>query len=261
MNVLVIDVGGTNVKMLATGQTRRRKFSSGPGLTPERMVKEVKAVTKDWDYEVVSIGYPGPVAAGRPAVEPRNLAKGWIEFDFARAFGRPVRIINDAAMQALGSYKGGKLLFLGLGTGLGSAAVVNGKVRAFELGSLPYKRGTYEDYVNRQRLQRRGRKRWSKDVAEVVGHMIRALRPDDVVLGGGNAKKLTQLPKGCRLGSNANAFTGGFRMWEQPEKKKASDRNRSPLQQNKRSRPEGKEPAREIPSSITARRVKPRLAA
>jgi len=246
MHVLVIDVGGTNVKVLTTGQTQRRKFPSGPELTPERMVEKVKATTKDWDYDVVSIGYPGPVDAGRPVAEPRNLAKGWIGFDFARAFGRPVQVINDAAMQALGSYKGGKMLFLGLGTGLGSCAVVNGKVGPFELGSLPYKKGTYEDYVSRRRLERRGRKKWNQDVAEVVAHMIHALRPDDVVLGGGNAKKLTQLPKGCRLGSNANAFSGGFRMWEDTEKNKAQSRNRVRSQKAKRRRPEEKKPAQKI---------------
>jgi len=240
MHVLVIDVGGTNVKVLATGQRQRRKFPSGPELTPEGMVEKVKATTKDWDYDVVSIGYPGPVDTGRPVAEPRNLAKGWIGFDFVRAFGCPVKVINDAAMQALGSYQGGKMLFLGLGTGLGSSAVVNGKVGPFELGSLPYKKGTYEDYVSRRRLEHRGRKKWSQDVAEVVAHMIHALRPDDVVLGGGNAKKLTQLPKGCRLGSNLNAFIGGFRMWEEPAKNKAQNRNRVRWQKEESRRQEKK---------------------
>lgn len=217
--MLVIDVGGTNVKVRATGQAGRRKFPSGRELTPERMVAEVKAITKDWDYDVVSLGYPGPVDHGHPVAEPRNLGKGWVGFDFERAFGRPVRIMNDAAMQALGSYKEGKMLFLGLGTGLGSSIVVHGKVRALELGAFPYRKKTLEDYVSRERLNSRGAKKWSKDVAVVVAHLMHALRPDDVVLGGGNAKKLTDLPKGCRLGSNANAFIGGFRMWEEAEEK------------------------------------------
>jgi polyphosphate glucokinase len=191
------------------------------------MVSEVRTTAKDWNYDVVSIGYPGPVRKGRPVAEPRNLAKGWVGFDFERAFGCPVRIINDAAMQALGSYKKGKMLFLGLGTGLGSCAVVNGEVGPLELAHLPYKKGTYEDYVGRRRLEQRGRKKWSKDVAAVVAHLTNALQPDDVVLGGGNAKKLTELPKGCRLGSNANAFLGGFRMWAAPEKTRLEKPNRA----------------------------------
>jgi polyphosphate glucokinase len=215
--VLVIDVGGTNVKVLATGQTARRRFPSGREMTPERMVAEVKAITKDWDFDVVSLGYPGPVKHGHPVSEPRNLGKGWVGFDFEGALKRPVRIMNDAAMQALGSYKHGKMLFLGLGTGLGSSIVVHGTVRGLELGTFPYRKKTIEDYVSRERLKSRGAKKWSKDVAVVVAHMIKALHPDDVVLGGGNARKLTQIPKGCRLGSNANAFVGGFRMWEEAE--------------------------------------------
>lgn len=225
MKVLVIDIGGTNVKAIVTGQTERRKFPSGPDMNPKRMVKEIKAITKDWDYDVVSIGYPGPVHEGRVIAEPRNLAKGWVGFDFERAFGRPIRTLNDAAMQALGSYETGKMLFLGLGTGLGSCAVVDRKVSPLELAHLPYKKGTYEDYVGRRRLETRGRKKWSKDVAEVVAYLTTALQPDEVVLGGGNARKLTALPKGCRLGDNANAFLGGFRMWEEPKKAK---RNRVP---------------------------------
>ena len=215
--VLVIDVGGTNVKVLATGQTARRRFPSGREMTPERMVAELKAVTKDWDFDVVSLGYPGPVKHGLPVSEPRNLGKGWVSFDFEEALECPVRIMNDAAMQALGSYKHGKMLFLGLGTGLGSSIVVHGTVRGLELGTFPYRKKTIEDYVSRERLKSRGAKKWSKDVAVVVAHMINALHPDDVVLGGGNARKLTQIPKGCRLGSNANAFIGGFRMWEEAE--------------------------------------------
>ncbi len=167
--------------------------------------------------------------AGRPIAEPHNLAKGWVDFDFERAFGCPVRVINDAAMQALGSYKKGKMLFLGLGTGLGSCAVVNGKVGPLELAHLPYRKGTYEDYVGRRRLEQRGSKKWRKDVTEVVAHLTKALRPDDVVLGGGNAKKPKELPKGCRLGSNANAFLGGFRMWEDSEGNQIRKPKRSPM--------------------------------
>jgi predicted NBD/HSP70 family sugar kinase len=213
-------VGGTNVKVLATGQTERRKFPSGREMTPERMVAEIRAITKDWDYDVVSLGYPGPVKKGHPVSEPRNLGKGWVGFDFERALERPVRIMNDAAMQALGSYKQhGKMLFLGLGTGLGSSIVVRGTVRALELGTFPYRKKTIEHCVSRERLKSRGAKKWSKDVAVVVAHMINALHPDDVVLGGGNARKLTKIPKACRLGSNANAFMGGFRMWEQAQER------------------------------------------
>ncbi len=213
MNILSIDVGGTNLKILATGQ-ERRKVPSGRTMTARRMVSAVKKLAKGFDYDVISMGYPGVVLEGRPAVEPRNLGAGWVGFDFERAFGCPVKIINDAAMQALGSYRMGKMLFLGLGTGLGSCAVVNGKVGPLELAHLPYKDGTYEDYVGRRRLQQRGRKKWSKDVSEALSHLIRALQPDEVVIGGGNAKKLTGLPKGCRLGDNADAFLGGFRLWE-----------------------------------------------
>ncbi len=224
MNVLVIDIGGTNIKALATGQKERRRFPSGSEMTPERMVSEIKAITKDWSYDAVSIGYPGRVLEGQIVSEPKNLAKGWVGFDFERAFKRPIRILNDAAMQALGSFKRGKMLFLGLGTGLGSCAVVNGKVGPLELAHLPYKKGTYEDYVGRRRLESRGRKKWNKDVAEVVGHLTKALQPDDVVLGGGNARRLKVIPQGCRLGSNANAFVGGFRMWNEDEKRKTSKR-------------------------------------
>jgi len=227
MNVLAIDVGGTNLKILATGQDERRKVPSGPNMTANRMVAEARKLAKDLKYDVVSIGYPGLVHEGRPIAEPRNLGAGWVDFDFEKAFGCPVKIINDAAMQALGSYHNGKMLFLGLGTGLGSCAVVNGKVGALELAHLPYKKWTYEDYVGRRRLEQRGRKKWSKDVAEVVAHLVKALQPNDVVLGGGNAKKLTKLPKGCRLGSNANAFLGGFRLWEDGEESQPRKRKRS----------------------------------
>ncbi|MFT3878352.1 MAG: ROK family protein [Gemmatales bacterium] len=213
MNVLVIDVGGTHIKLLATGQTEPRKFPSGPTMTPEQMVAGVKEQTADWKYEGISIGYPGYVQHGKIMLEPHNLAHGWIGFDFAAAFGCPVRIINDAAMQALGSYEKGLMLFLGFGTGLGSALIADGVLIPAEFAHLAYKNGTYEDYVGLRGLERLGKKKWRKHVAIGVSRMIDALHPDDIVLGGGNAKKLKELPTGCRLGDNSHAFEGGFRLW------------------------------------------------
>jgi polyphosphate glucokinase len=225
MNVLVVDIGGTNVKILATGQAEPRKFPSGPTLTPKRMFAGVKTLAGDWKYDVVSIGYPGPILGGRPVSEPFNLGPGWVGFNFQAAFGRPVKVINDAAMQALGSYQRGKMLFLGLGTGLGSTMIVDGIVEPAELGHLPYKskRRTYEDYVGLRGLKRMGRKKWEQHVVELIERLIAALEPDDVVLGGGNVKQLKTLPAGCRAGDNANAFLGGFRLWE-----RAGDRKPSP---------------------------------
>jgi polyphosphate glucokinase len=216
MNVLAVDVGGTHIKILVTGQTEHREFISGPTMTPQRMVSGIKQVTKDWKYDVVSMGYPGPVMRNRPVADPHNLAPGWMGFHFEKAFGHPLKMINDAAMQALGSYKGGKMLFLGLGTGLGSAMVVDGLVEPMELGHLPYKKATYEDYVGLRGLEKWGKKKWRKHVEDVVARLTAALLPDDVVLGGGNAKKLKELPVGCRVGDNTNAFLGGFRLWEEP---------------------------------------------
>jgi polyphosphate glucokinase len=211
--ILVIDVGGSSVKILVTGQTESRSFRSGPRLTPTQMVSGVKKLAADWTYDVISIGYPGPVLGGRPVAEPVNLGRGWVAFDFAQAFGRPAKVLNDAALQALGSYNGGKMLFLGLGTGLGTAMVANGVVAPMEFGHLPYKNGTYEDYVGRAGLERDGKKRWRRRVADVVERLRAALQPDDTVIGGGNVKKLKALPRGCRAGENANAFRGGFRLW------------------------------------------------
>lgn len=182
MNVLVIDVGGTHIKVLTTGQTNPREFPSGPSMTPKRMVLGVKKLTADWDYDAVSMGYPGPVLRNRPVAEPHNLAAGWVGFHFEQAFGRPLKITNDAVMQALGSYKGGKMLFLGLGTGLGSAMVVDGIVEPMELGHLPYKKATYEDYVGLRGIEKWGKKKWRGHVADVVARLIAALEPDDVVL-------------------------------------------------------------------------------
>jgi polyphosphate glucokinase len=222
MNVLVVDVGGTHVKILATGQKERRRFPSGPSLTAEQMVRGVTELAGEWKYDAVSIGYPGPVLHDRPVVEPHNLAPDWVGFDYRAAFGCPVKIINDAAMQALGSYNGGKMLFLGLGTGLGSAMVLDGTVEPMELGHLPYKKGTYEDYVGIRGLDGHGKKKWRQYVTDVVALLIAALEPDDVVLGGGNVKKLKELPPRCRAGDNANAFLGGFRLWEEKTRKPKS---------------------------------------
>jgi polyphosphate glucokinase len=215
MNILVVDVGGTHVKLFATGRPEPVKLDSGPGLTAERMAGAVRVATAGWEFDVVSIGYPGPVRNGHPAADPHNLGPGWVGFDYEAAFGRPVRIINDAAMQALGSYEGGRMLFLGLGTGLGSALVVEGIVQPLELAHLPYRRGyTFEEYVGVAGLERLGRRRWRRYVADVTERLAAALQADYVVLGGGNSKKLDDLPRGARLGANANAFAGGFRLWE-----------------------------------------------
>jgi len=217
MKVLVIDVGGTHVKLLATGKRTPRKFDSGPSLDPRAMVEGVKALTADWTYAAVSIGYPGLVVHGRIASEPRNLGEGWVGFDFGRAFARPVRVENDAAMQARGSYTGGRMLFLGLGTGLGSAMIVDGDLQPMELAHLPYRKGkTYEDYVGADGLERLGKRKWRARVADVIARLRAALEPDEVVVGGGNAKLLDPLPRGVRRGANANAFAGGFRMWDAP---------------------------------------------
>ena len=213
MNVLVIDVGGTHVKVLATGQDTHRKFDSGPALTPKRMINGVRKLVADWKYEAISVGYPGPVIRNRPVSEPWNLGKGWAGFNFEAAFKCPVKVVNDAAMQALGSYKSGKMLFLGLGTGLGSAMIVDGIIEPMELGHLPYKKATFEDYVGIRGLKKYGKKKWQSLVADVVKQLVAALRPDDVVLGGGNVHNLKKLPPGCRAGDNDNAFVGGFRLW------------------------------------------------
>jgi polyphosphate glucokinase len=215
MKILVIDVGGTNVKILATGQQEIRKIPSGQNMTATQMVQEVLQAAHDWEFDTVSIGYPGPVINGSPALEPKNLGPGWVEFDFGAHFKRPVRVINDAAMQALGSYEGGRMLFLGLGTGLGSALIIERVVAPLELAHLPYKKGrTFEDYVGIRGYKRLGKKKWQTAVEDVVARLQGALIADYVVLGGGNSKKLQRLPPGARLGDNQNAFTGGHRMWE-----------------------------------------------
>lgn len=217
-NILVVDVGGTHVKVLATGQRDRREFDSGPTLTPRRMVSKILNLVADWNYDAVSIGYPGPVVRNRPISEPWNLGEGWIGFDFNSTFKRPVRVINDAAMQALGGYRRGKMLFLGLGTGLGSAMILDGVIEPMELAHQPYKKATFEDYVGQRGLEKYGKKKWRRFVADIVKRLVNALEPDEVLLGGGNVHKLKKLPPGCRAGDNANAFKGGFRLWYSAQK-------------------------------------------
>src|SRR5438876_1064642 len=217
MRVLVVDVGGTRVKVLATGEKAPREFASGPTLTAEQMVAGVRTAAAGWKYDAVSIGYPGPVLHGRPVADPHNAGPGWVGFDYRTAFGCPLKLANDAALQARGSYQGGKMLFLGLGTGLGSTLIVEGIVEPMELGHLPYRDGTFETYVGLRGLEKHGLTQWRRDVADVVRRLIAALEPEDVVLGGGNVHQLDELPPGCRVGDNANAFLGGFRLWEESQ--------------------------------------------
>jgi polyphosphate glucokinase len=216
-NILVIDVGGTNIKLADCEHTTLPiRIPSGPAMTAQRMVTAVKRATAGWKYKRVSIGYPGPVMRGRPLAEPHNLGRGWIKFDFAKAFECPVRIVNDAAMQALGSYQGGRMLFLGLGTGLGSALIFDGVLEPMELAHLPYRKGrTYEDYVGARGLERLGKARWLLHVKAVIDQLRGALEAEYVVVGGGNSKLLRELPDGVRLGANTNAFTGGLRLWNE----------------------------------------------
>lgn len=219
MKILVVDVGGNNVKLLVSGQKAPRKVPSGPTLTAARMAATVKKAMDGSRYDVVTIGFPGPVKGGRPAAEPVNLGRGWVRFDYARAFGKPVRVINDAVMQALGSYRGGRMLFLGLGTGLGAALVIEGLVQPLEIAHLPYRSGnTYEDFLGKRGLDRMGKKRWRRLVAEIVPRLHHAFQVDEVVLGGGNVKQLKALPPETRLGANVNAFTGGLRLWDDRQK-------------------------------------------
>ena len=212
--VLVVDVGGSHIKVLATGEPESRRADSGPRMSAAQMVETAKELADDWSWESVSVGVPSPVHGGRVVAEPANLGDGWVGYDYEAAFGRPTKVVNDAAMQALGSYEGGKMLFIGLGTGVGSALVANGFVQPMELGHLPYKKATFEDYAGEAGLEKRGKKRWRADVADIVAKLSAALEPDYVVLGGGNAKKLTELPAKARLGGNADAFTGGFLLWD-----------------------------------------------
>lgn len=227
--ILSIDVGGSHVKVMTSTKRIKREFESGPDLTARSMVEQVKQITKGWTYDAVSVGYPGPVVRDRPSVEPHNLGSGWKGFDFSRAFKRPTRVVNDALMQALGGYQGGKMLFLGLGTGLGSAMIVDGALLPMELAHLPYrKEKTFEHFVGAAGLKRHGKKRWTRYVDDVVERLAAALEPDYVILGGGNAGKLEKLPAKARLGRNANAFLGGFRLWESTFAAKPSKKSREP---------------------------------
>jgi polyphosphate glucokinase len=227
VKILVVDVGGNNVKLLATGHQRARKVPSGPELTPARMVEGIQEAIPDWEWDVVTVGYPGAVKDGHPSLEPKNLGEGWVSFDYESAFGKPVRIINDAAMQALGSYEGGRMLFLGLGTGLGAALVLEGLVQPLEIAHLPYRDDkTYEDFLGKKGQERQGKKRWRKMVDEIVLDLYAAFQVDEVVIGGGNAKQLKEVPDVVRLGSNRNAFAGGFRLWTDPLAGKRTHRHR-----------------------------------
>jgi polyphosphate glucokinase len=225
MPTLVIDIGGTHIKVLCEGHKEPVKIESGPDMTPDAMTGSVLKAAADWKYDRISIGYPGPVVDDKPALDPHNLGRGWVDFPYEKSFGKPIRMMNDAGMQALGSYRGGIMLFLGLGTGMGSALVIHdphrksdsGIVQAMELAHLSYRKGlTYEDYVGLRGLERLGKKRWRRHVSHVINILSAALRADSVVLGGGNAKLLKDLPKHVRLGANGNAFRGGFKLWEQP---------------------------------------------
>jgi polyphosphate glucokinase len=217
MKVLVIDIGGTNIKVASTDYPVPVKIPSGPTLTPRQMVDDVLAATKGWKYDRISIGYPGPVNHDAPRLEPHNLGLGWVEFDYAKALGKPYRFINDAAMQALGGYKGGRMLFLGPGTGLGSAMIFDGVIIPLELAHLPYKKGrTYEEYIGLAGLERRGKVRWRKSVLDIVTRLQAALVCDYVLLGAGNAKLMKDLPPDVLLGANSNAIAGGLKLWEKP---------------------------------------------
>jgi polyphosphate glucokinase len=212
--ILAVDVGGSHVKALVSGEDEPRKFASGPKLTAEEMARGVLDVAAGWSWDAVSVGIPTPVHGGKPIAEPVNLGKGWVGFDYGGAFGTPTKVVNDAVMQAVGSYEGGRMLFLGLGTGLGSALIVDGVVEPLELGHLPFRDKTFEDYVGSRALEKHGKKRWRKDVFEVVERLSAAMEPDYVVLGGGGADELDELPPRSKRGDNANAFLGGFRLWQ-----------------------------------------------
>lgn len=212
--VLAIDIGGTNVKCRIEGDPEKRAFPSGPTLTPEQMVAGVIKAAEGWSFDAVSVGLPAPIVANKPARDPANLGSGWVDFDYAGAFGKPVKLINDAAMQAVGSYEGGRMLFLGLGTGLGSCFIADHVILPMELAHLPYRKGkAFEQFVGIKALKKLGKKEWTRDVHDVIAIFSAALIPDYVVLGGGNSARLKKLPENCRLGANANAFVGGFRLW------------------------------------------------
>lgn len=212
--VLAVDVGGSHVKALASNQSERRRFVSGRSLTAAEMVAGTLRAVEGWSWDVVSVGVPSPVRGGKVIADPVNLGGGWIGFDFAAAFGTPTRVVNDAVMQAVGGYRGGRMLFLGLGTGLGSALIADGVIEPLELGHLPFRKKTFEDYVGERGLEKLGRKKWRQAVFDTVERLVAAMEPDDVVLGGGGVDELAELPPGCRRGDNENAFVGGFRLWD-----------------------------------------------
>jgi polyphosphate glucokinase len=212
--VLAVDVGGSHVKALTSDQTERRRFKSGHALTAGQMVTGVLQVVEGWDWDVVSVGIPTPVRNDKVVAEPVNLGEGWVDFDYEQAFGKPTKVVNDAVMQAVGSYEGGRMLFLGLGTGLGSALIDDGVIEPLELGHLPFRKKTFEDYVGERGLEKLGKKKWREAVFETVERLTAAMEPDEVVLGGGGVNDLDELPPGCRRGANENAFLGGFRLWD-----------------------------------------------
>jgi polyphosphate glucokinase len=214
MPVLAVDVGGSHIKALLAGETQPRRFRSGPDLTARAMVNGVLEEVDGWTFDHVSVGIPAAVRGGKPIAEPVNLGDGWVGFDYAQAFGAPTKVVNDAVMQAIGSYDGGRMLFLGLGTGLGSALILDGVVEPLELGHLPYRKKTFEDYVSQRALKRQGKKKWRETVFDVVARFTSALEPDYIVIGGGSASELGELPPKCRLGDNSKAFVGGFRLWD-----------------------------------------------
>jgi polyphosphate glucokinase len=212
--VLAVDVGGSHVKVLTSDESERRRFPSGPSLNAKEMVAGVLEAVADWSWDVASVGIPAPVRHDKVIAEPVNLGDGWLGFDYEAAFGKPTKVVNDAVMQAVGSYGGGRMLFLGLGTGLGSAFIADGAIEPLELGHLPFRKKTYEDYVGERGLEKAGKKKWKKAVFEAVEQLTAALEPDEVVLGGGGVDELDELPPGCRRGDNENAFLGGFRLWD-----------------------------------------------
>lgn len=212
--VLAVDVGGSHAKLLTSGETEPRQFDSGPGFTPRALLDGVQSSGAGWTWDVVSLGLPTPIHGGKVIAEPVNLGAGWVGFDYEGAFGKPTKIVNDAAMQAIGSYEGGRMLFLGLGTGLGSTVIDDGMVEPLELGHLPYRKSTFEEYVSDQARARRGKEKWERAVFDVVARLSAAIEPDYVVIGGGGVEHLAELPPNARRGSNENAFVGGFRLWD-----------------------------------------------
>jgi polyphosphate glucokinase len=212
--VLAVDVGGSHVKALTSTESERRRFKSGPSLTAEQMVAGVLEVVDGWSWDVASVGIPTPIRRGKVVAEPVNLGEGWVGFDFEATLGKPTKVVNDATMQAVGSYEGGRMLFLGLGTGLGSTLIADGVIEPLELGHLPFRKKTFEDYVSERALEKSGKKKWKAAVFETVAQLTSAMEPDYVVLGGGGVDELDELPPGCRRGANENAFLGGFRLWD-----------------------------------------------